>query len=262
MWEIGVQQRLARGAAGGQAGVRDGLAQLARLGALVVVVTILTACVRADPYHLVEQPASSAPPRVLLMPPDVTVIEVGSAGVPLPRADWTSAVEDALVTETREILAKRGAELVRYESPGEGVTPYREADIPAVHMHQSVLQAVLAHHYASGGATGSLPAEAPRDWTLGASVTPLRDAYDADFAMFLLYRQATTSVGRTVLNTLQLVLFGYPQANSRSVGFASLVDLETGAVVWTNLVQGNSFDANEPDNLPGRTRKLLRGVPL
>lgn len=262
MWEIGIHQWHGRRTTGQEAGVGHGLAHMARIGSLVVAAMILTACVRADPYHLVEESAGSGPPRVVLMPPDVTIIEVGSAGVPLPRADWTSAVEDALVTETRELLAKRDAELVRYESPGEGVTPYREADIAAVHMHQAVLNAVLAHHYARGGGTGSLPADAPRDWTLGASVAPLRDAYDADFAMFLLYRQATTSVGRTILNTLQLVVFGYPQANSRSVGFASLVDLETGAVVWTNLMQGSTFDANEPENLPSRTRKLLRGVPL
>lgn len=241
---------------------RVGRCRLTRATASLAVLLGLSACVQTQPYLAKEITPVSGPVRVLLMPPDVAILEIATAGVPLPRADWTGAAQASLVEAVADTLQSRNAELVRYRR-AQGVVPYAKQHLEALALHETVLQTILTYRYTPRQRRLSLPTkQGGLDWTLGESVAPLRADYDADYALFVIYRQATSTPGRALLAAASLALFGFIQPTSQAVGLASLVDLATGAVVWTNLLQSQSLDVNRPDGIHDRGMKLLSGVPL
>lgn len=228
----------------------------------LAVLLALGACVQVRPYLAKEITPAIKPVRVLLMPPDVAVLELAAAGVPLPRADWTALAQDGLVEAVADTVNSQGAEMVRYRR-AEGIVPYADEHLEAVALHETVLQTILTYRYSPSEQRVSLPTKQEGlDWTLGESVMPIRADYDADYALFLIYRQATSTPGRALIAAASLALFGFIQPTSQSVGFASLIDLNTGAVIWTNLLQGQSLDVNQPDGIYDRGIKLLSGLPL
>lgn len=218
----------------------------------------LGACTQTQPYQLVDERPPRAE-RVLLMPVDVMVLEVGATGLPLPREQWTNDVRDGFATTAARVLRDRNLELVRYPERDHTVVPYRPNELPALRLQRAVMRSVLAHHYGDGD---QLPADASDQWNLGDSVAPLRERYDANVALFITYRQANASTGRAVLNVISTVLSGALQPSSQSVAFASLVDLQTGQFIWTNVLQSQGFDANAPDQIADRARELLTEMPL
>ncbi|MCO6441288.1 MAG: hypothetical protein J5I81_09410 [Nitrococcus mobilis] len=230
--------------------------------AALAVPFALAACVQVQPYLAKKLPSATEPVRVLLMPPDVAAIELATAGVPLPRADWTALAQDGLVEAVADTLKKHGAELIRYRRAA-GIVPYAEEHLEAIALHEAVLQTILTYRYAPPQQRAALPTrQEGLAWTLGESVAPLRTDYAADYALFLIYRQATSTVERALFAAVSFVLFGFMQPTSQSVGIASLIDLDTGAVVWTNLLQGQSLDVNRPDSIRDRGERLLSGLPL
>lgn len=236
--------------------------RLTRTMALAAVLLVLGGCVQVQPYLAKEITPPTEPVRVLLMPPDVAMLEVAVAGVPLPRADWTTQAQVGLVEAVEDVLESHGAEMLRYRR-AEGVVPYADEHLEAVALHEAVLQTILTYRYAPAQRGLSLSTKPEGlDWTLGESVAAIRADYDADYALFLIYRQATSTAARAFLAAASVVLFGAIQPTSQSLGFASLIDLDSGAVIWTNLLQGQSLDVNEPDGIYGRGIELLSGLPL
>lgn len=241
---------------------RVGTYRLTRTIASAVVLLVLGGCVQVQPYLAKEITPPTKPVRVLLMPPDVAVLELAAAGVPLPRADWTTLAQDGLVEAVENALQSHGAETVHYRR-ANGIVPYADEHLEAVALYEAVLQTILTYRYSSPQQQLALPTKpAGLDWTLGESVAAIRADYDADYALFLIYRQATSTTARALLAAASVVLFGAIQPTSQSVGFASLIDLDSGAVIWTNLLQGQSLDVNEPDGIYDRGIKLLSGLPL
>lgn len=100
-------------------GTYRGLRTLASLAGLLV----LAACVQVQPYLAKKIPPATRPARVLLMPPDVVILELSMGGVPLPRADWTAHAQSELVQAVVDSLKSHGAEVVRYHR-AQGVVPY------------------------------------------------------------------------------------------------------------------------------------------
>lgn len=229
-----------------------------RLWLTPALILALAACSQTRPHRFVDERPSEAD-RVLLMPPDIVVLQVGAAGLPLPREQWTARVRDAFADTAQRLMAERDTELVRYRADDQAIEPYPEEEIPAIRLQRAVMQTTLKHHYGRGE---PLPAEAKRQWTLGSTVEPLRETYDADLALFLIYRQANADTSRTVMTLVQLALFGAIQPTSQSVAFASLVDLRTGRLVWTNLLQAQGFDVNAPSAVDDRARELFTEIPL
>lgn len=226
---------------------------------------LLAGCVQVQP-HRAEKPAAHADARVLLMPPDVLVLEATAAGLTFPKPDWTATAESELVAAAEARLAEHGASLMRYR-PAEGVVPYAPAHLPAIELHETVLSTILTFRYSSAPSSDQ---RAPRletkgehlAWTLGDTVGPLREDYDADYALFLIFRQVTSSGGRALLSAAAAYFFLAIGPTSQAIGLASLVDLHSGEVVWTNVLQGQGMDIGNPDNLDHKGRELLSELPL
>jgi hypothetical protein len=193
--------------------------------------------------------------RIVLMPPDVELTELTTAGLQEPRADWTSAARQYLTDALKTERQAGGALFTDYDE--SKVDPEHLAEVSQFSkLHGAVGTTILVHR-----SVVPLPTKQGKfDWTLGEAVQGLRKDYDADYAMFIFVRDSYTSAGRVALIAAAAVL-GVGLRGGTQLGFASLVDLNTGNVVWFNQLARGSGDMRTPDTARETARALLKGMP-
>ena len=83
----------------------------------------------------------------------------------------------------------------------------------------------------------------------------------ARYALFVFLRDSYATDGRKAMMALGLLL-GVGISLGQQIGFASLVDLNDGRVVWFNLLNAQSGDLRDAASASKSVAKLLDGVPL
>ncbi len=190
--------------------------------------------------------------RVVLVNRDVELGELTAGGVFEARADWTQAAQRVIEDGVRAHFAKSNAELVT----ASNVTPHI---IQLANLHDRVGEAILLHLY---GAGAKLPNKADAlDWTLGPGTNEMRERYGADYALFVYVHDSYSTAGRRALQVAG-ALFGVIESGGEQLGFASLVDLRTGNIVWFNVLDSASGDLRATDSAESSINSLLRGIPL
>jgi hypothetical protein len=198
-----------------------------------------------------------ANPSVLVMAPDVELYELTAGGALEPKADWTEQAEEHVSKSLVEELRGKQLALVPYAAPPQGSKKEHD-DLQLVRLHGAVAKSILIHHY-SGRAP--LPAKKGKfDWGMGAGVQRLRGDTKADYILFIVMRDSYASGGRVALATLSAI-FGGNVSGGEQAGFASLVDLSSGEVVWCNLLYRRSGDLRTPEPARQAVRYLLEGFP-
>ncbi len=120
-------------------------------------------------------------------------------------------------------------------------------------------QAILLHLY---NPALKLPSKGDAlDWTLGPGAGALRSHYGADYALFVFVRDSYTSGGRAML-MIGAALFGVSVPGGQQTGFASLVDLRTGNIVWFNRIINNSGDLRTAAPAQKTVDDLLKELPI
>lgn len=195
--------------------------------------------------------------RVLLMPVDVELSELSAGGVTEPNADWTAKARKFIVAQIEDKLRRNKSALVAYREP-QGGGDVMHPHVQLVKLHQAVGSAIITHKFIP---VLQLPnKENVFDWTLGNGVTRLRDEYDADYAMFVFVRDSYASGGRAVAIVLAAVL-GVAIPGGQQVGFASLVDLRSGELVWFNLLARGHGDLRTETEAKETMSVLLTDLP-
>jgi hypothetical protein len=211
---------------------------------------------------LKENPPSSS--SLLVMAPDVQLFELTAGGGLEPKADWTEMAEKHVTVGVIEELRAKKLHLVPYEPPPEG-SPQEHDNLQLVKLHQAVLQAILTHHY-NPNLKAHLPGKHGRfDWTLGPGVGRLRGDKKADYVLFVWMRDSYASGGRAALVAISSIfspLTGTRASGGEQAGFASLVDLETGDVVWCNALYRESGDLRTEEKARKAVQMLIGDLPL
>jgi hypothetical protein len=166
--------------------------------------------------------------RVLLMPLDVQLFELTAGGLQEPKADWTAAAENHVHTALENFLAQKK-------------------------------DTVMIHTYFAGY---NLPTKKDTfDWSLGGSVQRINERYDAHAALFIFIRDSYASPGRKAAMVLG-ALAGISITGGFQTGFASLVDLQTGDVLWFGRLLRQAGDLRTPEPAYEAVSQLLFGIPL
>lgn len=203
-----------------------------------------------------ERPSGTV--RVLLMPPDVELYELTAAGLLEPKADWTESAKTNVDAAFATLLQEKQATILLYNSAA-GKLSFDDAHLQTIKLHSTVGNAILVHKYLPGM---NLPTKKDVfDWSLGEGATALRNSYDADYALFVHFRESFSSAGRAAVIFVG-VLFGVGVTGGTQVGFASLVDLRTGDIVWFNRLQSGTGDLRKADLAHDTSKKLLSEFPL
>jgi len=186
--------------------------------------------------------AEGREPTVVVMPIDVELAEITAGGIPEPQANWTRAAErnmrNALEDEARHYQVR----LIYYDG-GRGTPEDRATSLQLVKLHGLVGRAVLRHQYDE---TGRLPSKDGKfDWSLGRQSAAIARSQGADYALFLYVRDSYASGGRVAVMVVAALMMGYAPGGAQ-VGFASLVDLKSGDIVWFNRLSRTSGDLRTP----------------
>jgi hypothetical protein len=227
---------------------------------LLLVSTVLMACggsvttsQRGD--HCATPPPST---NVLLIEPDIILFELTAGGLEEPRADWTEAAKVNVGKKLSEILHRTGDKLIPHQPPMNAPDRMHTQE-QILKLHEVVGQTVLIHKYIP---IYNLPTkEGCFDWGLGECVNSLKEDTGADYALFIYLRDSYTSPGRAAL-MVAAALFGVGIPGGVQLGFASLVDLQTGQIVWFNRLISPVGDLRTPEAAEKAIQELLANIPL
>lgn len=223
--------------------------------ALVVLGTLGCGTVRAEANTRNFAPGfteRAAGTRLVIVPADMELFSQSAGGVLEPRADWTQAAQDHF----------RKAVASRKHVVGDDTLELPEKDLDELGqlnvLHGAVAEAVFVHHML---AMPALPTKDMRlDWTLGEAVEPLRARTGADYALFFWIRDSYASAERKAAIVV-MALLGVGIAGGSQVGYASLVDLRTGRIVWFNNLARASGDLREDKPADETVEALLKTFP-
>ena len=212
----------------------------------------------AGPEVSIKRPAGQL--TVLLMPADVQLSVLTTGGLKEPNAEWTEQGRKNVGVALNEEMAERNAKIVPYGHDVEVGDETAGEHLQLVKLHEAVGGSILLHKFVSGY---ELPTKKNKfDWTLGKGVEALRESYGADYALFVYAEDSFSSGGRVALGVATAILFGYVPQGGRQIAFASLVDLETGSIVWFNVLQSGGGDLRDPESARDTIDTLFDSSPL
>ena len=226
--------------------------------ALLGLSQVVAACTQTKSYVHDAAPAKpQGAVQILLVEPDVEVAELTAAGLLIPHAEWTQRARSNVNSALSDLMTEKRAQLILYEPPDGLAADHPHTQL--LKLHSAVGQAILTHKYTPGF---DLPTKQGKfDWSLGSDVQALRDVYDADYALFVFFRDSFSTGGRVAL-IMAAAVFGVGVPGGQQVGFASLVDLNTGNILWFNTLASGFGDLREPDSAEEATEALFGQIPL
>jgi hypothetical protein len=134
-----------------------------------------------------------------------------------------------------------------------------------LNLHAAVANAILVHHF--GPSNFHLPSKGGNlDWSFGDALQPLREKTSADYALFTFVRDAYSSAGRQATTALLALLSAAGghmiiRGGGRQVAYSSLVDLQTGRVLWFNSIGRARGDLRDPAGAGETIDTLFNGFP-
>lgn len=193
--------------------------------------------------------------RIILMPVDIELSVLTAGGQLEPNAEWTATACNLVRKAISEKMTSGDIHTITEKDLATVTLDPDEAALQKqlIKLHEMVGRSILVHKYVE---PLNLPGkEGKFDWSLGTEAQFLRDKYKADYALFVYLRDSYASGGRVVL-MVAAAAFGVGIPGGSQVGFASLVDLRNGEVVWFNrLLRGEGDLRNDAD--AGRTVEIL-----
>jgi hypothetical protein len=195
------------------------------------------------------------PVNIVVFRPDVQVGSIGASGITSPNAEWTADGRKNLLAALEADQAKFGRKVLVVED-SEGPEGKAIADYQS--LSRAVSGAVFEHKFFGK----KLPTKKDKfDWTLGPSAKQIANLNGGNYALLLYTNDAYSTGSRKLLKVLSFLGSGSVQIDRNHRGFASLIELETGKVVWMNVDLGADGDPREPDGAAKRIENLLGSMP-
>lgn len=99
------------------------------------------------------------------------------------------------------------------------------------------------------------------NWTLGPGASRLAKIGGGEYGLFVYTYDSYGSTGRKVAQLLGAALLGAYIPSGVHIGYAGLVDLRTGELVWINADLQMGGDVRESEGATKRIDQLLEGFP-
>jgi len=198
---------------------------------------------------------------ILLFRPTVRVGAQSTGGMFEPNGDWTDEarknIEAALATR-QETLGNRV--ISAPDAIGDDARLVEEYS----ELFAAVSQSVINYQFFAGNRLPTKKRDNKAnvfDWSLGSGIAALPGAKDADYALFIYNKDAYGSTGRKILQVVALLGPGIAIKSGEHAGYAGLVDLKTGDLLWLNVDGAMGGDVRTPDGAQKRVGQLLEEFP-
>lgn len=190
--------------------------------------------------------------KILIAPADIELFEITTGGIPEPRADWTESARKFVHAELEKRREGLGVETVELDE----ATADEFGEL--LNLHAAVAQSIALHHFGQV----PLPTKNGRlDWSFGDAFKPLQERTGARYALFIWVRDGYATAGRVAAIIVAAAL-GVGLPHGQQSAYASLVDLDSGRVLWFNRVQRGFGDLREADKATGTVDALLTAFPV
>jgi hypothetical protein len=193
--------------------------------------------------------------KIIVFRPDVRVGEEATGGINQPNADWTNEARTELTKALSKANMARNNEMTLMpELSGEGASVM--ANYRALFL--AVADAVMTHKLFPGN---RLPTKKEAfDWTLGAGAQELGRIGGGDYGLFVYTYDSYGSAGRKAAAVFSSLL-GAPATSGKHVGYAGLIDLKSGDLLWMNVDIDIGGDVRTREGAEKRVSQLLQNFP-
>ncbi len=224
---------------------------------VVVMMTLASTSVLAQSSSKNVAPGFAgitASDTVVLMPIDVELFSLSAGGLAEPKADWTAAAlkhMNAAIAERKASWGIRSKQLTEQDA---------DDFAEQVALHAAVAQSIALHH--SVGGVWALPTKQGQLlWSFDDAMRPIAEKTGSRYALFVWMRDSYASAERKAA-MVAFALLGVGIVGGSQVGYASLVDLSDGRVVWYNRLTRQSGDLREMDSAKESIKALLLNFPI
>jgi hypothetical protein len=230
------------------------------LGGVGVALALAVMCPVAAGYDSSKNLAPDftnlpAQSKIVVAPPDIELFEISAGGIPEPRADWTSAARQFVHAEIEQRRQGLGVDTVELDE----ATADEFGEL--LSLHAAIAQSIALHHF--GGVP--LPTKnGELDWSFADALKPLEERTGARYGLFIWVRDGYSSASRraTIAITAILTLGHYIPGGGLQSAYASLVDLDSGRVLWFNRVARGHGDLREAASAAETVDELLKNFPV
>ena len=195
--------------------------------------------------------------RIVLMRPSIKVGAQSTGGMFEPNADWTAQARDNLDKALEAAQAKLGNSVVAYDdaTPGDPVilNQYRS-------LFSSLAGSVIEYQFFRGNRLPTKKRKDQFDWSIGPDIAQLPGLRNADYVLFVTTEDHYGSTGRKILQ-IAAALGGVSVKSGVHKGYAGLIEVKTGQLVWLNADYAMGGDVRTPDGAIKRVSQLLEGFP-
>ncbi|OYY70944.1 hypothetical protein [Sphingomonas sp. 28-63-12] len=237
------------------------------IGRLASLVLALLIAATVSPLPALAQEKSAVKPgfaippdsaaRIIVFRPSIVVGEQSTGGLFEPNADWTEQARLLIGAALRSAQTSIGNHLTDYGDP-IGEDAVRVAAYQA--LFTTVAEAVIEFQFFPGNRLPTKKRDKGFDWTLGPEIRQLARAAEADYALFINTEDQFGSGGRKAAQVVG-ALVGIGIRSGVHKGYAGLVDLRTGDLVWLNADVQMGGDVRTPDGAAKRVAQLLEDFP-
>lgn len=205
--------------------------------------------------------AAGSGKRILVFRPAVSVGSQSTGGMFEPNAAWTEQANANIANALAQFQGRLGNAVVAApEAYGA------QAQVLEEHMalFAAISEAVIEYQFFVGN---RLPTkkrdnkEGAFEWSLGPTVATLPGAAEADYGLFIYNRDEYGSTGRKVLQVLAALGPGIAVKSGEHAGYAGLVDLRTGDLLWLNADGAMGGDVRQAEGSQKRVSQLLEDFP-
>lgn len=195
--------------------------------------------------------------RIVLMRPSIRAGAQSTGGMFEPNADWTEQARENIGRALARAQGGLGNVVTDYAEP-VGADPALIAEYQE--LFSAVAGSVIEFQFFPGNRLPTKKRKGQFEWGLGADVGKLPGLEGADYALFITTEDQFGSTGRKILQLFAAVARVSVKSGEHK-GYAGLVDLRTGELVWLNADLAMGGDVREADGAEKRVSQLLEGFP-
>jgi hypothetical protein len=202
---------------------------------LLTTIVVLTGCQTATftphrvHYSFIESPDTRAPKKVVVLPPQVTVMEMSAGGVVEKVGEWTDQANRNVAAAARRYLSS--SDRLRLVEMPKLSAPDQQRLEEHVALYDLVAGAALTH--TSGGIEAWEHKRQRFDYTLGNGLKTLKERTGADAAIIFVGEDRVSSAGRKAAFVVAAAM-GVAIPMGHSFLSAGVVDLVSGDILWLN----------------------------
>ena len=225
---------------------------------IAAIATFGLAACQAPMQSIKELKRSASEASIVVMPADVELYELDAGGMLEPEAKWTDSATKYLNIALKQEAVARHLNLIPYDT--NTVPPDERDQFHQISRLFGVIgDEIVFHDYSA--ADFKLPTKPPDSvWSVGPAVHVLQSRYHADYALLTYLRDSYASAGRIAVIAVGALL-GVGIPGGVQTGYAALIDLNTGDVVWFHRIVRGSGDARDQSGARSTAKALLEDFP-